>query len=1667
MKAVKKNTFYKSTTLTAGAQLTPSFPDLPRGGGSTSINLQGGFKETLYALSGALPSTPQYGESKLEGGTLSVYCEDIKLVNTPTLPQLQLYKFKPNISISEGTLQPAFLSGNSAYNGINSSTNSEFPDGTTISVYTSLVDSENYYAYETFDGSDKTLGDIKIIKSAGTGVVELSDAYLSVSVAKNKATGKAGRSGDGKYQQYSLETYFADNNAVIPIKPESDDINGVWRPQIDKRKTRKKKLVWRKPYWKYKNIKGNIQFRAKAGVGTDMDASNTATKGTTIFDEVYATADTNNPFTSDTNNPLMMTTCELSTAKKYSGGQAFRMYHLWDYSAQSANLQRALGSKAIMPSMTRASIYNLPLPHPGLDNAYEGTLAGDNSKILPEISMRMNISKLGFTPYLSKGTQGFSSGVTFYPSGSGNAAAGAAGTSSTYTSLMRSVVVTWSNYKPKADHVTVDKFIEYGLERFYTNKTTENIVGGIAFFKTGIDGPAGSDPSTIMASALPVTAWKGTDGTLPTSTTVLVSGGLAKFSGLGSGLGSTMLLGCDKWTDLATNGPRFVKLPMDSWFNMRAFIDGYAPNQSWPVGTKAGSAQTNVYYKSSYIAADITDNRLGVPMRVFFEADLNESGSTSDPGNTDVPFVDVYFPGGDDSTVVGAVAKSAHYTFLENPEYYPKYMTIWMQNYRWIEAANNDSSTDQTRLNTSAGVFQFGDNGGVGGTSGPLPNGSAIEAELYVDDIILKNFVPDITNCSAGASVATQNAITLRDEAVMSPYTEFKFPAGTSGLTAGATVRGWATGTSATGATGYGATGALNDVTSTECIVFGFDDHGQLPIGPTAGNSSWSNRPTDAESWGFMLGSGFHTMLYSSMQRLKPSAFISSWSNTRATAASDYNQVLGGQFKGEHSYAGVDSALIAETTAVPAKLNSVFSHTLFTTNDASDITSSEYSTNSNSLYFTKGQINYMTYNELPTTSTSTMPSSMDGFTSKGLMRIYVSGTDVSTYTGPAWVKREHIMASTKITGIAAYPPKNMDSMSVNQITVQDPTIFNKYQDDEFIIYRIGKGYPTGESGSANTKGWGIHANSTSIKLDQEVSIDSASKLITLNVDLTTSDDGSTALLTEANLSELWISPKKYWITLHQPANKTIRSYSNFLMVQDVGGTGTGNVNPITATAMSGSTWSEFVYGYDKDLRGSSPATDPTDFVGQASLNKNQWNLDQSTTLSSLVTNKDYGYGVYDEETQEGGEVSQATALIDEFVYFDLDGVAKDKGTAPDENLVFLMSVDDGGLEQVLVSSDEHADLTKRPTMYWEFKDEIPKITTPINLSPNFNILSGSGENKVDLYKLDREDLNALKFTWGEEADDIVYRLLYIDSSPIQNKYHQTAFQAPLNELPAAGVATGSYYTGSSRNVAGTFNTSTKRTITGSSGWAYDGNLATSTSAVDWPQVDGITGTDRLSYFGNSEATFVVHAVPRDGTTQTQGTLFTDNSTRGAFKIYYTKAASANADVTPVVSLTSGSTVVSGKTVTLTSDYSFPNDGESPLFVVVTFNANLDSNHIKMYVNGRLVKQSAGNWTKGNNLYDSASYDGKINIGNEADTGGTKKFRGTIQECIIHNKELYVPTAPTEYKLSTEFLPDKTAAGGTAVKYNARLFLFDYHNIIGTSRDTVCSSDEVSWEATPI
>jgi hypothetical protein len=85
-------------------------------------------------------------------------------------------------------------------------------------------------------------------------------------------------------------------------------------------------------------------------------------------------------------------------------------------------------------------------------------------------------------------------------------------------------------------------------------------------------------------------------------------------------------------------------------------------------------------------------------------------------------------------------------------------------------------------------------------------------------------------------------------------------------------------------------------------------------------------------------------------------------------------------------------------------------------------------------------------------------------------------------------------------------------------------------------------------------------------------------------------------------------------------------------------------------------------------------------------------------------------------------------------------------------------------------------------------------------------------------------------------------------------------------------------------------------------------------------------------------------------------------------------------------------------------------------------------------------------------------------------GASEKWKGRIEEIIFYDVELKVPDNASNYVYSTANVADKSGSSGSwgdIINHNAKLFLFDYHNIRGRSFKEVTSSNQVSWRATPL
>ena len=110
---VKNNHFYRKQVATNAVGVKPQFKDLPPST-ETMMTLAGGVDPTFYAISGSVPTAPKFGQYELDGGELQIYASGVNMGKQPTLPTLDLYKFKDGVQIVEGGLSIAHLSGNTA-----------------------------------------------------------------------------------------------------------------------------------------------------------------------------------------------------------------------------------------------------------------------------------------------------------------------------------------------------------------------------------------------------------------------------------------------------------------------------------------------------------------------------------------------------------------------------------------------------------------------------------------------------------------------------------------------------------------------------------------------------------------------------------------------------------------------------------------------------------------------------------------------------------------------------------------------------------------------------------------------------------------------------------------------------------------------------------------------------------------------------------------------------------------------------------------------------------------------------------------------------------------------------------------------------------------------------------------------------------------------------------------------------------------------------------------------------------------------------------------------------------------------------------------------------------------------------------------------------------------
>ena len=816
---VPRNTFYIKQTIEEGVNVNPIFKDLTLATEDT-FELGEGSSENTFVLSGSVPDYPEYGAGELDGAYLSLYCKDITSLQTRDNPKMLGYVLKPHVDIKEGGYTLAHQSGSTLLPQI----------GNLMSTY--YVNPVNTIPYisEEFEGAVHGFQD-SITRTGGGGNIVFSGPFITRADYKAVLHKKAGSFSDKQFDQHLTHlgyNAYPKSSRRWTATPDGDNttwsdtglaamdmstldvqiLTGIprtWRIKPGPQNYSSSRKLWSRAFdgqlgdywfhgWSMEEWGSYIQYKYQHLAPSDFDNQGDVTQSNTVFSDMYATRNKANPFQSNVSDPLILTSLEFTTEKALNDGQSMRMYHNWGDSQENYVIQNDLGvSGNLNPQCCRASFYNIPMaPFPfdlgrasvnaDLTTANYQNHVNPNS-VLGEIRMPINISKLGEMMQINadSATSIDTLHSYFYDADISPDRAGSTPYTDREQTFLRSVVVTFSNYKPKKEHTTVDKFIGYGLERFYSGENTENIVGGFVFARpnAGVQANYGSSYRSEGINVWPLPVGQigqanddsGTGLVATSGQRGLLSGGIHKINGQSGSAASRNfnLQNCDTLTwGITPNATgtyandqylRTVSIPMNTWTTCRMFIDPDQPNNF-------GSTTKRPYSASGVRNPTMSSYKdTGVPMRVLFETQsettqmvtlsgtigslgttghvITASGGLVDASITNLPFIDVFFPIGDSKVSRGIEGTNypmggANYTFRDKPEWYPQHMTIWVQNFPWAEGDQDGSAAELAR------TFYFGDDN-------TYPDGAVMEAEVFIDSLKLFNFTPEINNLSAGS----------------------------------------------------------------------------------------------------------------------------------------------------------------------------------------------------------------------------------------------------------------------------------------------------------------------------------------------------------------------------------------------------------------------------------------------------------------------------------------------------------------------------------------------------------------------------------------------------------------------------------------------------------------------------------------------------------------------------------------------------------------------------------------------------------------------------------------------------------------------------------------------------------------------------------------------------
>jgi hypothetical protein len=650
---------------------------------------------------------------------------------------------------------------------------------------------------------------------------------------------------------------------------------------------------------------------------------------------------------------------------------------------------------------------------------------------------------------------------------------------------------------------------------------------------------------------------------------------------------------------------------------------------------------------------------------------------------------------------------------------------------------------------------------------------------------------------------------------------------------------------------------------------------------------------------------------------------------------------------------------------------------------------------------------------------------VDNFKQKGYLKISgstVINNAIAGASGKNWVKTTCPYVNCLVLAV---------SQDGKTIVVDNPEMFDEPLNQNYVAFRQNNSTSMANNGLFNTyAAMNVGSGSVGQKSDDLYQIKPREgNVIFLNRSIKRDDKNAVDMATttyttsSSGVSRLLISPKKFWlwgmIQNVAPQATNTRSWGEWYDAPTYSGSTVSpkiydNARLYASTGTIGTTYNEFLYN-----DGS---------------NQNAWDLDYRSTDNILEMSKDYGYGAYTEASGEepaviGGYINKSTVISgSNTAYFNLSRYASVTKLSPLQELKFAVypELDNAFYYNINFDSVDGSNASRRPNMIYGFNKPLPMIDN-LTVSPKFNFL----KEDVNIDKFTKSNGTDIVFNW-QESKDVDYRILFVDTVNIKTKYHKANFIAPLNE----SGSTAKFYPSAETYAAGT-----GVSLTGANLPDIEGAQGYATKLAGSTQLKDDTVRTR---FGASEFTVMATLKPSSDASDSNPDVALEVSGSSGNPIFVLALNNSNQVIVKV-----------DGTIRMTSTTSFSFDNSEQIQTVVTYNKNLDTDNLKLYINGKLEDT--------NDYSSSITTDGKVFIG--GDNGNSNFYSGMIEEISIHDKECYVVTNAKNFTLNTKSLPDLSS--GESNKYQSRMFAFDKTNIRGLTKDDVATSNSASWKVTGV